>query len=181
MRFQETELAGAFIIDLDRRVDERGFFARSFCEREFAAQGLPTRFPQCNLSHTLRAGTLRGLHYQAAPHREAKLVRCMMGALFDVIVDLRPGSPTRLKWVGVELSGANGRALFIPEGFAHGFVALTDDVHAYYHMGEFYEPSAARGVRWNDPAFAIQWPRTPTEMTERDAHYPDFDPSRFDG
>jgi dTDP-4-dehydrorhamnose 3,5-epimerase len=181
MRFEETELEGSFVIELERRSDERGFFARTFCEREFAAHGLPTRFPQSNLSSNLRAGTLRGLHYQAAPFREPKLVRCVMGAIYDVIVDLRAGSPTRCRWFGAELSAENGRALYVPEGFAHGFVTLADDSFVYYHMGAFYEAGAQRGVRWNDPAFGIRWPRPPLSMTDKDANHPDFDPANFDG
>jgi dTDP-4-dehydrorhamnose 3,5-epimerase len=181
MRFVETELAGAFIVELERREDERGFFARTFCEREFAARGLPTRFPQCNLSRTLHAGTLRGMHYQAAPFRESKLVRCVGGAIHDVIIDLRPGSPTRCKWIAVELSAENGRALFVPEGFAHGFITLSDDAFCYYHMGASFEGPAARGVRWNDPAFGIRWPRQPLSMSDKDANHPDFDPAKFDG
>jgi dTDP-4-dehydrorhamnose 3,5-epimerase len=121
------------------------------------------------------------MHYQAAPYRESKLVRCMAGAIYDVIIDLRPGSPTRLRWVGAELSAENGRALFVPEGFAHGFLTLHDGSDVYYHMGASYEPGAARGVRWDDPAFAIRWPRPPLSMTDKDARYPDWDPAKFDG
>lgn len=180
MRFSEAPLAGAFTLDLEPNVDERGLFARVFCEREFARHGLPTRFPQCNLSKNHRAGTLRGMHYQAAPHGEAKLVRCVSGAIYDVIIDLRPASPTRLGWFGVELSAANGRALFVPQGFAHGFLTLADDAHVLYQMGQFYQPDAARGVRYSDPSFGIEWPRAPTVISERDATYPDFDPRTFD-
>ncbi len=175
MLFQETKLPGAYVIELEKRFDERGFFARAFCEREFAEQGLPTRFPQCNLSRNLRAGTLRGMHYQVAPYRETKLVRCVAGAIYDVIVDLRPSSPTRLGWVGVELSSEDGRALFIPEGFAHGFITLTDGADVFYQMGEFFQPEAARGLRWNDPRLGIRWPREPAVISQRDATYPDFD------
>lgn len=181
MLFEETALSGAFIIDLERRVDERGFFARTFCEREFAERGIVSRFPQCNLSYNRHAGTLRGMHYQAAPHREAKLVRVVSGAIYDVIVDLRPSSETHLKWTGVELSAENGRAFFVPEGFAHGFITLTDEAQIFYHMGELYHPEGARGARWNDPAFGIRWPHEPTSMSDRDATYPDFDPAKFDG
>lgn len=181
MLFEETELAGAFVIELDRKPDERGFFARTFCEREFAEHGLPVRFPQCNLSHNSRRGTLRGMHYQAAPHGETKLVRCVRGAIYDVIVDLRRSSPTRLRWIGVELSAENGRALFIPEGFAHGFLTLGDEADVFYHMGAFYVADAARGLRWNDPAIGIRWPSPPALIAARDASYADFDPARFDG
>jgi dTDP-4-dehydrorhamnose 3,5-epimerase len=181
MVFRETKLGGAYIIDLAPRPDERGFFARTFCEREFAEHGLPTRFPQCNLSRNDRAKTLRGMHYQAAPHRESKVVRCVTGAIHDVIVDLRPGSPTHLGWVGVELSARNGRALFVPEGFAHGFVTLEDATDVFYHMGAFFQSEGARGARWNDPRFGIEWPVTPAIIAARDAAYPDFDVESFDG
>jgi len=181
MRFEETKLGGAHVIELERRVDDRGFFARAFCERELAAHGLPIRFPQCNLSRNDKSGTLRGMHYQAAPSREAKLVRCTRGAIFDVIVDLRARSSTRLQWFGIELSAEDGRALFVPEGFAHGFVTLTDDTDVFYQMGDFYQPDAARGLRWNDPRIGIEWPMTPRIIAERDASYPDFDPATFDG
>jgi dTDP-4-dehydrorhamnose 3,5-epimerase len=181
MRFEQTELAGAYLLELEPHCDERGFFARAFCEHEFAAHGLPTHFPQCNLSRNTRARTLRGMHYQAAPLREAKLVRCVSGAIFDVIVDLRPGSSTHLRWLGVELSVDNARALFVPEGFAHGFLTLRDSSDVFYHMSDFFRPEGARGVRWNDPKLNIRWPASPSVISERDASYPDFDPSRFDG
>lgn len=181
MLFRTTPLKSAFVIDLERRSDERGFFARTFCEREFAAHGLPTHFPQCNVSHNVRAGTLRGMHFNTSAHREAKLVRCVSGAIYDVIVDMRDGSATRFASFGVELSAENAGALFVPEGFAHGFVTLTDDVDVFYHMGEFFHAEAARGFRWNDPTFAIRWPRIPVVISERDATYPDFNPEEFDG
>jgi dTDP-4-dehydrorhamnose 3,5-epimerase len=181
VHFRETPLAGAYVIDLDRRDDERGFFARTYCDREFAAHGLPVRWPQCNLSHNARAFTLRGMHYNAAPHREAKLVRCVAGAIWDAIVDLRPGSPTRLRWFGVELSADAGNALFVPEGFAHGFVTLRDGSDVFYHMGACYEPGAARGLRWDDPSVAIAWPVAPLLISERDGTYPDFGAVPFDG
>jgi dTDP-4-dehydrorhamnose 3,5-epimerase len=181
VRFTETSLPGAFLIALDRHDDERGSFARTFCEREFEAHGLPTRFPQCNLSHNRVRGTLRGMHYQAAPHREAKLVRCTTGAIHDVIVDLREASPTRLRWAGFDLSAEDGTALYIPPGFAHGFLTLEDATDVFYQMGEFYVPDAARGFRWNDPAFSIEWPFPPVTMSDKDGAYPDFDLGRFDG
>jgi dTDP-4-dehydrorhamnose 3,5-epimerase len=181
MRFEETRLAGAYVVDLEPRTDDRGFFARAFCEREFEAHGLPGRFPQCNLSRNDRAGTLRGMHFQAAPHREAKLVRAVRGAIFDVIVDIRAGSPTFLQWLGVELTADSGRALFVPEGFAHGFLTLVDGTDVFYQMSEFYRSEGARGLRWNDPRLRIAWPRAPESMAERDASYPDFDPATFDG
>lgn len=179
--FKETKLSGVYVIEIERRSDERGFFARTFCEREFAAQNLPTRFPQCNLSRNLRAATLRGMHYQAPPYGESKLVRCVTGGIYDVIVDLRASSPTRLSWMGVELTAENGRALFIPEGFAHGFLTLSDDTDVFYHMGEFFQADAARGIRWNDPRFGITWPHAPAVISERDATYSDFDPAALDG
>jgi dTDP-4-dehydrorhamnose 3,5-epimerase len=181
MLFQPTILEGAFVIDVDPRPDERGYFARTFCEREFAEHGLPTHFPQCNLSRNTRAATLRGMHYQAAPLWEAKLVRCITGAIWDVIIDLRPDSPTRFLSLGVELSAQNARALFVPEGFAHGFVTLQDDCDVFYHMSQFFRPNGARGLRWNDPRFDIDWPLEPRVISERDATYPDFDPAKFDG
>jgi dTDP-4-dehydrorhamnose 3,5-epimerase len=180
MKFQQTKLAGAYVIEVEPFADERGFFARTFCEREFADHGLPVRFPQCNLSRNSRAGTLRGMHYQAAPLWEAKLVRCISGAIYDVIIDLRADSATRGQWVGVELSAANARALFVPEGFAHGFITLQDATDVFYHMSEFFRPDGARGLRWNDPHFDIRWPTSVSVISERDATYPDFDPTQSD-
>jgi dTDP-4-dehydrorhamnose 3,5-epimerase len=177
MRFTETKLPGAFVIDLDPREDARGFFARTFCEREFEEHGLPTRFPQCNLSRNHSRGTLRGMHYEAMPTNESKLVRCVSGAIFDVIVDLRSGSATRFAWTGVELSSETGRALFVPAGFAHGFLTLSDDSDVFYHMGDCYRPGAARGFRWNDPLFSIEWPAAPSSIAERDATYPNYEPA----
>jgi len=181
VRFSPTSLPGAFLVDLERHEDQRGWFARTFCEREFAAHRLATRFPQCNLSRNRRRGTLRGMHYQAAPQREVKLVRCATGAIHDVIVDLRVGSPTRMQWIGLDLDAASGAALYVPEGFAHGFLTLADDTDVFYQMGEFYAPAAGRGFRWDDPAFSIHWPFAPVVISERDRSYADFDPSRFDG
>jgi len=181
MRFSETELPGAFLIELEPTADERGSFARVFCEEEFGARGLPTRFPQWNLSRNTWAGTLRGMHYNAAPHREAKLVRCTAGAIWDAIVDLRPGSPKRFRWLGLELSAERGNALFIPEGFAHGFVTLREGTEVFYQMGAAYAPGAARGLRWNDPRIGIRWPVHPTVINERDRTWPDFEEVAFDG
>jgi dTDP-4-dehydrorhamnose 3,5-epimerase len=172
--FQPSPLAGAFVVELERREDERGFFARSFCQDEFAKHGLNPRLVQCNVSFNTRRGTLRGMHYQAKPHEEAKVVRCTQGAVFDVMVDLRPKSATFKRWQGVELSAANRRALYIPEGFAHGFQTLTDDAELLYLMSEFYHPECARGVRWDDPAFGIEWPLKDPHMSERDRTYPLF-------
>jgi dTDP-4-dehydrorhamnose 3,5-epimerase len=181
LRFRETPLRGAYVVELTPSADDRGFFARAYCDGEFAAHGLPTRWPQCNLSRNTRAHTLRGLHYNAAPHREAKLVRCVRGAAWDVIVDLRAGSPTRLQWFGVELTAEAGNAVYVPQGFLHGFVTLRDDSDVFYQMGASYVPNAARGLRWNDPRFGIVWPVEPAVISERDRTYPDFDEGTFDG
>ncbi|HTS87425.1 MAG TPA: dTDP-4-dehydrorhamnose 3,5-epimerase [Gemmatimonadales bacterium] len=175
MIFEPTPLAGAVTVELERHEDERGFFARSFCRREFEAQGLDPCVAQCNVSFNRRRGTLRGLHWQAAPHGEAKLVRVTRGELYDVIVDLRPDSPTLGRWFGVELTADNHRALYIPLGFAHGFQTLVDEVEVFYQMSTFYAPEAQRGARWDDPAFGIHWPILPPFLSQRDATYPDYD------
>jgi dTDP-4-dehydrorhamnose 3,5-epimerase len=167
---------GACVIELDRLGDERGFFARSFDRDEFAAHGLKSDFVQCNVSFNGKRGTLRGLHYQASPHEEAKLVRCTRGAIFDVIVDLRKVSGTYLQWIGVELTAENHRMLYVPEGFAHGFQTLEDASEVFYQMSEVFRPEAARGVRWNDPALGITWPLPDPTVSARDADYPDFAP-----
>jgi len=175
MHFEELHLSGAFVIEPERKEDERGFFARTWCRREFAAHGIDCDWVQCNISFNKRRGTLRGMHYQIAPREEAKLVRCTMGALYDVIVDLRPNSPRRGQWAGVELTADNRRMLLVPPGFAHGFQTLADDTEVFYQMSDFHYPEAARGVRWNDPKLAIDWP--PCEhriITARDQNYPDF-------
>lgn len=174
MIFTKTELAGATIVDIERREDARGFFARAYCEREFAEHGLPSRMVQTNMSLTRQAGTLRGMHWQHAPHAEDKLVRCVRGAIWDAIVDIRPDSPTWCKWIGVELSEANGRMLLVPKGFAHGFVTLTDDVVVTYQVSEFYAPGVEGGARWNDPAFGIEWPVAVVGMSDKDRSWPDF-------
>lgn len=174
MIFGPTPLIGAVTVELERREDERGFFARSFCRREFEAQGFDPCVAQCNVSFNRRRGTLRGMHWQEAPHGESKLVRVTGGALWDVIVDLRPDSPTFRCWFGVELTAENRRALYIPPGFAHGFQTLANDVEVFYQMSTFYVPEAQRGVRWDDPAFGIEWPIRPPFLSERDATYPDF-------
>ena len=176
MVFTETGLSGAVIVDVERHTDERGFFARSWCTREFQERGLSPLVVQCNVSGNAVKGTLRGMHYQVAPHAEVKLVRCTKGAIYDVIIDLRETSPTFLRHVGVELTAENHRALYIPEGFAHGFMTLQDDSEVFYQMSAFYEPSAARGVRWNDPAFAIEWPLPVIVISKRDQELPDFNP-----
>ena len=176
--FTETGLSGAFVIDLTRFEDSRGFFGRSWCAREFEAHGLNTRLAQCNVSRNHARGTLRGLHYQMAPHEEAKLVRCTMGAIFDVIVDVRPHSSTYLKSFNAILSAENHRSLYIPEGCAHGFLTLTDQSEVFYQMSEFYAPHAAAGIRWNDPLLSIAWPEPVVVISERDQAFPDFRPRR---
>jgi dTDP-4-dehydrorhamnose 3,5-epimerase len=176
MRVHETRLAGAFILDLDRHEDERGYFARTFCRNEFAAAGLPTDFPQCNTSHNIRRGTLRGMHFQKAPAQEGKLVRCTHGTIYDVIIDLRSGSATRGEWIAVELSRENGCSLYIPQGFAHGFQALEPGSDVLYYMTEFYAPEYATGVRWNDTAFNIFWPIADPILSARDRDFPDYSP-----
>lgn len=174
MRFSPTPLNGVWLIELERLEDERGFFARSFCENEMAAHGLNPRVAQSNVSFNRRRGTLRGMHYQAPPHAECKVVRCTQGMIWDVAVDLRPESPTFRRWHGVELSAANRCSLYISEGVAHGFQTLTDDSEVLYLMSEFYRPEAARGVRWDDPAFAIQWPIADPHVSARDRGFAPF-------
>ncbi len=174
MKFHQTPLEGAYVIEPERRGDDRGFFARVYCEREFAAQGLNTHFVQVNNSLSAKAGTLRGLHYQLPPAGEVKLVRAVKGALWDVIADLRAGSPTYGKWFGVELSEDNRLMFYVPRGFAHGFVTLTDNVEALYLVSDFYSPQAERGVRWNDAALGIKWPKQPEEISEKDGAWPDL-------
>lgn len=174
MLFRETELKGACVVVPERLVDERGFFARTWCRSEFEAHGLNPNLVQCNISFNEKEGTLRGMHYQAAPRAEAKLVRCTAGAIYDVIVDLRPDSGTFKRWTGVELNSENRHMLYIPEGFAHGFLTLTDDVEVFYQMSEYYSAEHARSVRWNDPAFGIQWPGEVLVISERDRSLPDF-------
>ena len=174
MRLSPTAIAGAQLVELERIDDERGFFARSYCAREFQAAGLAECAAQCNVSFNRSRGTLRGMHFQRAPHAEAKLVRCTRGTIYDVIVDLRKDSSSFLKWVAVELSAENRRALYIPEGIAHGFQTLEDACEVFYQMSAFYHPEAAAGVRWNDPAFRIEWPIAKPTVSPRDAGYPDF-------
>jgi dTDP-4-dehydrorhamnose 3,5-epimerase len=169
-----TPLAGAYVVELEPLRDERGFFARTFDAAQFEAAGLDARVAQCNTSFNARAGTLRGLHYQAEPHGEGKLVRCTRGAVWDVAVDLRPASETYCRWFGVELRADGAASYFIPAGLAHGFVTLEDDSEVHYQMTYHYVPEAGRGVRWDDPAFGIEWPAAPSTLSERDAAYPDF-------
>ena len=175
MRFHSTTLDGVVLIEPDWHHDERGRFGRVFCEDEFAAAGLPQRFRQCNLSTNPREGTLRGMHVNVRSHWESKLVRCVRGAVFDVMVDVRPESPTYCRWYGVRLDADEGRALYAPEGCAHGFLTLEPGTDVYYHMGSAYAPGAGRGYRWDDPTFDIRWPATPRVISDRDATYPDFD------
>ncbi len=174
MKFIETSIPGAFVIDPERLEDERGFFARSWCREEFEAHGCNADLAQCNISFNRRKGTLRGMHYQAAPHEEAKLVRCTLGAIYDVVLDLRPSSSAYLKHFGVVLSAQNRSMLYLPEGTAHGFLSLEDNTEIFYQMSSLYAPGAARGYRHNDPAFAIKWPDEVVVISERDRTYPDF-------
>jgi dTDP-4-dehydrorhamnose 3,5-epimerase len=176
MRFLETELGGAFVIELEPHEDERGFFARSFCRNEYKEHALNPHIAQCNISYNRKRGTLRGMHYQAAPKAEAKTVMCTKGAIHDVIVDLRPNSSTYCRWLSFELTAENRKMLYIPEGFAHGFQTLIDDTDVLYLMSEFYSPKHARGVRYNDSAFGIQWPLEDPIVSPRDRSYEDFRP-----
>lgn len=174
MIFTETKLSGAFIIDIEPREDKRGFFARSWCEDEFKEHGLNPRLVQCNISFNKKRGTLRGMHYQTAPFAEAKVVRCTMGAMYDVIIDLRPVSPTFKQWISVELTAENRRALYVPEEFAHGFQSLMDNTEVFYQMSEFFHSECALGVRWDDPAFEVVWPTESPIISNKDSKYPDF-------
>jgi dTDP-4-dehydrorhamnose 3,5-epimerase len=187
MLFTETKLKSAYIIEPERLEDERGFLARTFCRKEFESHGLSPNFVQCNISYNKKGGTLRGMHYQAAPYEEAKLVRCTSGSIYDVIIDLRPDSPTYCQWIAVTLHGFNfsthppihpstHKLLYIPEGFAHGFVTLVDNTEVFYQMSEFHMPEYARGVRWNDPAFNIQWPEDVLIISDKDKQFPDYIP-----
>ena len=176
MIFVETNLSGAFVIEPELREDERGFFAVMWRVEEFERRGLDARLAQCGVSYNRRRGTLRGMHYQREPHAQAKLVRCTRGAVYDVIVDLRPESPTFARWIGVELTASNYRMLYVPRGFAHGYQALEDDSEIFYQMSESYRPEAEAGVRWDDPAFGINWPLAVTVIAPRDRDYPDFRP-----
>ena len=178
MIFTPLELEGAFLVDLEPRADERGFFARAWCRDEFEAQGLDPALVQCNLSFNHLSGTLRGMHFQRAPHAEAKLIRCTRGAILDVIVDLRPDSTTHAQWLGVKLTDENRTALYVPEGFAHGYQTLVDSTETLYQVSAAYAPDAEGGVRWDDPAFAIEWPDAdPRIVSEKDRAWPDYDPS----
>lgn len=176
MIFNETPLKGAFVIDLEKRGDERGFFARAFCEKEFGSHQLVTKFVQVNNSLSAQRGTLRGMHYQLGSKAETKLVRCIKGSLLDVILDLRKDSPTFGQSYSAELTAENRRMMYVPKGFGHGFITLADNTEAFYFVDEFYAPEAERGVRWNDPKFAIQWPMEPVVLSDKDRAHREFDP-----
>lgn len=179
MIFTETKLAGAFAIELQKIEDERGFFARSWCKKEFHAHGLDGNIVQANVSFNKQSGTLRGMHYQAPPFAEAKIVSCIKGSIYDVIVDLRQGSPTFLQWFGLTLSASNRTALYVPKSFAHGFQAMEDESEVSYLMSEFYSQEHARGFRWDDPLFCIEWPMIPSMVSARDRGYRDARPEDF--
>jgi dTDP-4-dehydrorhamnose 3,5-epimerase len=171
MRFVQTSLRDAYIVEPEKHADDRGFFARTWCQQEFRDRGLDADLVQCNLSFNHKKGTLRGMHWQQPPFAETKLVRCTQGAIYDVIVDLRPDSPTLGQWIGVELTPENSRALYVPQGFAHGFQTLSDRTEVFYQMSSFYQPGAAQGFRWDDPAFQIDWPEAVSVISDRDRSY----------
>jgi len=177
--FVETKLKGAYIIEPERIGDERGFFSRTWCKREFQTHGLNPHLIQCNISFNRKKGTLRGMHYQVHPHEEAKLVRCTIGSIYDVIIDLRSDSKTYMQWIAVELTSANRKMIYVPEGFAHGFQTLTDNTEVFYQMSEFYAPESARGVRWDDPQFNIVWPDDKRQISIRDQSFEGFSPSEL--
>ncbi|MDP2481939.1 MAG: dTDP-4-dehydrorhamnose 3,5-epimerase [Candidatus Palauibacterales bacterium] len=177
MRFEETPLGGAYLIEPEPLDDDRGFFARMWCRREFSEHGLDTNLAQCNLSYNELAGTLRGMHFQRQPHPEVKLVRCTRGAVWDAIVDLRPDSPTYCRWYAAELTALNRRMLYVPAGFAHGYLTLADDAEVFYQVTEFYHKELEGGVRWDDPAFGIEWPlEGPFHLSPKDRSWPDYHP-----
>jgi dTDP-4-dehydrorhamnose 3,5-epimerase len=176
MVFHETGIPGAFLIEPERLSDERGFFARTWCRREWEERGLNPNLAQCSVSFNLERGTLRGMHYQKAPFEEAKLVRCTAGTIYDVLVDLRPASPAFKQWFGAKLTASNRSMLYIPEGCAHGFQTLEDESEVFYQISQTYQPDAAAGVRWDDPAFGIHWPLSVTCISPRDQTYPAFEP-----
>jgi dTDP-4-dehydrorhamnose 3,5-epimerase len=174
MKLNELPLTGAYQIEIEAISDERGFFARTWCKETARLLGLDPHLEQCSISYNLRKGTLRGMHFQRDPYGEAKLVRCTRGAIYDVLLDLRPQSATFKNWVGVELSADNYQMVYIPPGLAHGFITLADDSEVFYQISQPYRPEASAGVRWNDPAFSIAWPMVPTVLSERDQSYPEF-------
>jgi len=173
--FHETTLKGVFLIEVERNEDDRGFFARTFCQKEFESHGINWKVSQCNISYNRKKGTLRGMHFQIKPHEEAKLVRVTKGIVYDVILDLRPDSPTFKNWITIELSSDNRKSVYIPEGLAHGFQTLQDDTEVFYQMSELYHAESARGLRWNDPAFSIKWPIEEKIISTKDSQYPDFE------
>lgn len=175
MEFIKTDLKDAYIIDLEKRGDHRGFFARTFCANEFAEHGLKTNFVQCNMSRSKEKHTLRGFHYQIDGAEEAKLIRCTKGSILDVIIDIRKGSPSYGKHIAVELTEENHRMLYVPEGFAHSFITLEEDIEVFYMVSEFYTPGKERGIRWNDPSFNVKWPTDSPILSEKDANWPDFE------
>lgn len=175
MIFHQTELQGAFLIQLDKITDHRGFFARAWCEKEFAEHGLTAVVHQANVSFNIKAGTMRGMHYQVEPYGEAKTVRCTRGAIYDVIIDLRKDSPTYRRWFGVELTADNYTMLYVPEHFGHGFLTLTDSTEVTYQVSEFYTPGAEQGIRYNDPSIGIRWPHEVQVISDKDAGWPDYD------
>ena len=174
MIFKEQFIQGLYLIEPEKKEDERGFFARLFCENDFTLRGLESQFIQSSIAYSLKRGTLRGMHFQCAPHEETKLVRCTKGAIFDVVIDLRPGSPTYRQWFGVELSSENRLMLYIPKGFAHGYQTLSDRTEVSYQMSAPHHPESARALRWNDPAFGIRWPLAVSVISKRDETVPDF-------
>jgi len=175
MIFTETKLKGAFIVEIEKQEDARGFFARTWCAKEFFAQGLKCEFVQSNTAFNKIRGTLRGLHYQVVPYEEIKLVQCTSGAIFDVMVDLRPGSPTYKHWVGIDITANNHRMLYVPAGVAHGYQTIVDNTVVSYRVSEFFSPEAERGIRWDDPLFKIKWPEpVPRMISEKDKHWPDY-------
>jgi len=174
MIFIETNLLDAYIIEIEKREDERGFFARAWCKKEFEGHGINSDWVQANLGFSKKRGTLRGLHYQIVPYQEAKLMRCIKGAIFDVIIDVRPESPTYKRWLGVELTADNHKMLYIPAGFAHGYLSLVDNIETFYQVSQFYTPGAEQGIRWNDPAFGIEWPLEAQVISDKDKSWPDY-------
>ena len=174
MKFTETKLKGAFIVEIEKLADNRGFFARSWCQKEFEDIGLTPRVVQANVSYNRKKGTLRGMHYQIAPYQETKLIRCTLGAIYDVIIDLRLGSPTYKRWTGVELTADNYTMFYVPEDFAHGFQTLTDETEITYQVSQFYTPGSEKGIRFDDPSFDIQWPLEVTMISDKDRTWPDF-------
>jgi dTDP-4-dehydrorhamnose 3,5-epimerase len=179
MYFIPTKLKGAYILEPEKLEDERGFFARTWCQQEFSKQELDANLVQCSISFNKKKGTLRGMHFQIPPFAETKLVRCTQGAIYDVIIDLRQDSETFLQWLGVELTAENRKALYVPKGFAHGFQTLEDNTEVFYQISEFYAPECARGLRWNDPTFNITWQQPVSVISERDRNYENYSPAKF--